>query len=80
MESTGMKDLIEYIAKAIADHPDAVEVTEMDKQGEAHLELKVSEEDLGRVIGRGGRVANSMRILLRVAAARRGVRTTLDIL
>jgi len=75
-----MKDLIEYIAKAIADHPDAVEVTEMDMKGEAHLKLKVSEEDLGRVIGRGGRVANSMRILLRVAAASRGVRTTLDIL
>jgi predicted RNA-binding protein YlqC (UPF0109 family) len=75
-----MKDLVEYIAKSLADHPEEVAVTEVTSKGEAHLKLKVSDDDLGRVIGRGGRVANSIRVLLRVAAARRGVRTTLDIL
>jgi predicted RNA-binding protein YlqC (UPF0109 family) len=75
-----MKDLIEFIAKSLVDDPTEVRVNEQRMHGSVRLELTVAEEDIGRVIGRGGRVANAMRALLRVAAARKGVRATLDIL
>ena len=75
-----MKDLIEFIAKSLVDDPTEVRVSEQRMHGSVRLELTVAEEDMGRVIGRGGRVANAMRALLRVAAARKGVRATLDIL
>jgi len=75
-----MRELIEYVARALVDSPQDVQVREEDRRGTIHLELKVAEEDLGRVIGRGGRVANAMRALLRVAAAQRGSRAELDIL
>ncbi len=74
-----MKSLIEFIAKSIVDDPTEVWVTEENRGGDVLLELAVAEEDMGRVIGRNGRVANAMRVLLRVAAARSGVRATLDI-
>jgi len=75
-----VKGLIEFIAKSLVDDPTEVHVTEQAARGSARIELTVAEEDMGRVIGRGGRVANAMRALLRVAAARKGVRATLDIL
>jgi hypothetical protein len=75
-----MKPLIEYIAKSLVDDPMQVQVTEHGRGKEVRLELKVGEEDMGRVIGRSGKVANAMRALLRVAAARRGSRASLDIL
>jgi len=75
-----MKTLIEYIAKSLVDDPAQVKVTEQTKARDVRLELSVGEEDMGRVIGRSGKVANAMRVLLRVAAAKRGVRATLDIL
>ena len=74
-----MKSLIEFIAKSIVDDPTEVWVTEENRGRDVLLELTVAEEDMGRVIGRSGRVANAMRVLLRVAAARSGVRATLDI-
>lgn len=74
-----MKSLIEFIAKSIVDDPTEVWVTEENQGSDVLLELSVAEEDMGRVIGRNGRVANAMRVLLRVAAARSGVRATLDI-
>ena len=74
-----MKSLIEFIAKSIVDDPTEVWVTEENRGGDVLLELSVAEEDMGRVIGRNGRVANAMRVLLRVSAARSGVRSTLDI-
>lgn len=74
-----MKSLIEFIAKSIVDDPTEVWVTEENRGRDVQLELTVAEEDMGRVIGRSGRVANAMRVLLRVAAARNGVRATLDI-
>ncbi len=74
-----MKDLIEYIAKALVDRPDAVTVTEVQGGSSVILELHVSQEDMGRVIGRSGRVANAMRTLLRVLAAKQGKRVTLEI-
>ena len=74
-----MKSLIEYIAKSLVDDPTEVWVTESVHGKDVHIELSVAEEDMGRVIGRNGRVANAMRTLLRVAAARGGVRSTLEI-
>jgi len=75
-----MKPLIEYIAKSLVDDPMQVQVIERGRGKEVRFELKVGEEDMGRVIGRSGKVANAMRVLLRVAAARRGSRASLDIL
>ena len=75
-----MKDFIEYIAKSLVDHPDEVEVRESGNGSRVRLELKVNAEDMGRVIGKSGRVANSIRTLLRVAAERNGKQVTLDVL
>jgi uncharacterized protein len=74
-----MKDLIEYIAKSLVDDPSAVSVTEIEGASAVILELRVASEDMGRVIGRGGKVANAMRTLLRVIAAKQGKRATLEI-
>jgi len=74
-----MKELIEFIAKSIVDDPLQVDVQEQMRRGEVKIKLTVAEEDMGRVIGRGGRVANAMRMLLRVPASQKGVRARLDI-
>ena len=74
-----MKELIESIAMQLVDDPSKVIVTEIQDGSSVRVELKVAKEDMGRVIGKGGRVANSIRVLLRVAAAREGKRVTLDI-
>ena len=75
-----MKELIEYIAKSLVDDPASVIVTEVQGATALILELKVAPEDMGRVIGRGGRVANAMRTLLRVVAAKQGKRAALEII
>lgn len=75
-----MQDLIEYIALSLVDDPVQVRVSQAKQGPRVELRLQVSKEDMGRVIGKNGRVANAMRILLRVAAAREGKRATLDIL
>ncbi|MGA2286506.1 MAG: KH domain-containing protein [Dehalococcoidia bacterium] len=69
-----MKELIEYIAKAIVDNPDEVRVREEEEGDTLVYFLEVAEPDMGKVIGKQGRIANAMRALLKVAAARRGVR------
>jgi uncharacterized protein len=74
-----VKELIESIAMQLVDDPSQVVVTEIQDGSSVRIELKVAKEDMGRVIGKGGRVANSIRVLLRVAAARAGKRVTLDI-
>ncbi|NPV40155.1 MAG: KH domain-containing protein [Anaerolineae bacterium] len=74
-----MKELIEYIADQLVEDKSQVSVTEMEENGRIRIELKVAKDDMGRVIGKGGRVANSIRVLLRVAAARENKRATLDI-
>jgi predicted RNA-binding protein YlqC (UPF0109 family) len=74
-----MKELIEYIAKSLVDDPSRVQVTEIQGATSVILELRVAPEDMGRVIGRNGRVANAMRTLLRVIAAKQGKRVTLEI-
>lgn len=74
-----MKDLVEYIAKALVDHPDQVTVVEIQGQSAIVLELSVAESDMGRVIGRSGRVVNSIRTLIQAAAAKEGKRVTLEV-
>lgn len=74
-----MKELIEYIAKAIADNPDAVIVTEEEEEDRIVIRLEVAPDDKGKVIGREGRVVQAMRTLLRVAAVKRGTRANLEI-
>ena len=74
-----MKDLTEYIAKSLVDHPDDVSVDEIHHGNRVTLELSVAKDDMGRVIGKGGRVANAIRILLRVSAEREGNQVTLDV-
>ena len=74
-----MKDLIEYIAKSLVDHPDDVQVRQSGGGSRVRIELSVSKDDIGRVIGKGGKVANSIRTLLRVAAEREGKQATLDV-
>ena len=74
-----MQELIEYIAKSLVDDPTQVEVTQLRRGAQVLLSLKVAKEDMGRIIGKGGRVAGAMRTLLRVAAAQEGKRATLDI-
>jgi hypothetical protein len=79
-ELKGMKELIEYIAKSIVNAPDDVVVTEeTDEQG-TMLKLQVADDDKGRVIGKQGRVAQAMRTLIRVKAAKQGTRVNLEIL
>jgi hypothetical protein len=74
-----MKELIEYIAKSIASKPEEVQVTEESEEGRVVVRLTVADEDKGKVIGRQGRVAEAMRVLLRVAAVKAGTRAGLEI-
>ncbi|MCE9645200.1 MAG: KH domain-containing protein [Chloroflexi bacterium] len=75
-----MKELIEFIAKSLVDHPEQVEVRESGGGSRVRVELSVTKEDMGRVIGKSGKVANAIRALLRVAAEREGKQATLDVM
>lgn len=74
-----MKELIEFMARAIVDYPDEVEVTEEQTEDQLVFHLKVAESDMGKVIGKQGRIANAMRTLLKVAAIRRETKAILEI-
>lgn len=74
-----MKELIEYIARSLVDHPEEVQVRELGSGSRIRIELSVAKDDMGRIIGKGGKVANSIRTLLRVAAEREGKQVTLDV-
>ncbi len=74
-----MKELIEFMARAIVDYPDEVEVTEENMEDQIVFHLKVAESDMGKVIGKQGRIANAMRTLLKVAAIRRETKAILEI-
>ena len=74
------KDLVEYIALSLVDDPSSVQVTQERSGGRVRLELHVAKEDMGRIIGKNGRVANSIRTLLRVTSARDGRQVTLDVM
>ena len=75
-----MKELIEFIAKSIVNSPDDVVVTEEDNEQGITLKLQVADDDKGRVIGKQGRIAEAMRTLVRVKAAKTGTRAILEIL
>ncbi len=75
-----MKDLINYIAQALVDHPEEVSVTEVEGNQTSVLELKVAKEDLGKVIGKQGRTARAMRTILSAASAKLRKRTVLEII
>jgi predicted RNA-binding protein YlqC (UPF0109 family) len=77
---SAMKELVEYMAKAVVDDPTQVAVREIEGATSTIFELSVAPDDMGRVIGKGGRVANAMRTLLRVAAVKEGKRVTLEII
>jgi len=74
-----VKDLVEYIARSLVDDPGEVVVSQYGGGANSNLKLQVAKQDMGRVIGRHGRVANAIRILLKVAAARENKRANLDI-
>lgn len=74
-----LQAIVETIAKALADDPDAVRVGQSERRGMTVIELQVASGDLGRVIGRQGRTAAAVRTLLAAASEAQGVRTTLDI-
>jgi predicted RNA-binding protein YlqC (UPF0109 family) len=75
-----MKDLIKYIAQALVDYPEQVEVTEVVGNQTSVLELKVAKEDLGKIIGKQGRTARAMRTILSAASAKVKKRTVLEII
>ena len=76
-----MRELLEFLARSLVADPEAVQVTEVEEiEGEVVLELEVADDDLGRVIGRGGRVANALRAVMKAAATREDKRVVVDIL
>ena len=75
-----MQDLLEFLTRALVEHPDQVVVEELEEDGDLVYEITVAEEDLGRVIGRRGRVANAIRSVAKAAAVRIERRVIVDIL
>ena len=75
-----MKELIEHIAKALVDNPEEVRVTELEGQQTSVIELRVAKEDLGKVIGKQGRTARAMRIILGAASTKMKKRSVPEIL
>ncbi len=68
-----MKELLEYMVKELVDTPDTVEITEEEEDDKTVIfKLKVAEDDLGKVIGKKGRTANALRVIMRAASAKRG--------
>ena len=75
-----MKELLMYIARNLVDHPDEVTVTEREEDGETTLELRVADGDMGKVIGRQGRIAKAIRSVVKASGARTDKKTVVDIL
>ena len=78
-DSDRMQELVEYVARSLVDEPDQVHVSRLASVHSTIYELRVAPDDMGRVIGKRGRVANALRTLLRVAATREGKRAILEI-
>ena len=74
-----MKDVLEYVARAIVDEPDAVEVTEVEGERSVILQLRVAPDDMGKVIGKRGRTVRAIRSVLRAAGSREGVTPLVEI-
>jgi predicted RNA-binding protein YlqC (UPF0109 family) len=75
-----MRDLIEYVAQSLVTQPEQVRVTELEENGILVYQLQVAQEDVGKVIGRQGRIANALRSMIKVASIRQGRRAMLEIL
>jgi predicted RNA-binding protein YlqC (UPF0109 family) len=75
-----MRELVEFLVRALVEDPDAVRVEEVEENGDVVLEVTVAEDDIGRVIGRGGRIANAIRTIAKAAATRAEVRVIVEIL
>jgi predicted RNA-binding protein YlqC (UPF0109 family) len=72
-------EIVEYLARRLVDEPDAVRVQEVERDGDTIIELYVAKDDVGKVIGRQGRIARALRTIVRASAARRTGRTLLEI-
>ncbi len=75
-----MQELVELLAKALVDNPDAVQVTEIEGEKSIIVELRVASEDMGKVIGKQGRIARAIRTVTKAAAAKEGKRVAVEIL
>lgn len=75
-----MKELVKFIAESLVDNPEQVEVNEIEGERSIILELKVAPDDMGKVIGKQGKIANSIRTLTKAAAAKEGKRVVVEIL
>ena len=74
-----MKELLEFVAKEIVEHPDAVAVTAIERERSVQLKLRVDPEDMGKVIGKGGRTARALRTVMKAAGTRAGISTMVEI-
>lgn len=74
-----MQELLKFLASALVDHPEAVEVKEVQGERSVILELRVASEDMGKVIGKQGRIANALRTLVKAAGARDGKKAVVEI-
>ena len=79
MTTENMSEMVEYIAKALSDNPDDVKVSTEENDNQIIISLELNEDDKGKVFGKGGRVAESIRSLLRVAAVKSNTRAILEI-
>lgn len=75
-----MKDLLEYLAKALVDNPDGVEVTTVEGERSVILQLRVDPDDVGKVIGKKGRIAQAMRTLVKASATKEGRNAIVEII
>ncbi|MBP8818988.1 MAG: KH domain-containing protein [Syntrophomonadaceae bacterium] len=75
-----MKDLVEFIARSLVDNPDAVNVTEIEGERSIILELRVAPDDMGKVIGKQGKIAKAIRTITKATAAKEGKRVVIEIL
>lgn len=74
-----VKELVEVLAMALVDHPDQVQVAQTDSERAVHLQLTVAPEDMGKVIGKQGKIANAIRTIVKAAAVKDGRRVHVDI-
>lgn len=74
------RDLVDYMVRSLVDHPDQVEITEVEGEKSTILELKVTKEDIGKVIGKHGRIARAIRTIINASATKSGKRVVLEIL
>ncbi|NMB24692.1 MAG: KH domain-containing protein [Firmicutes bacterium] len=75
-----MKDLVEYMAKALVDHPEAVQVSQVEGERSLILELRVAADDMGKVIGKQGRIAKALRTVVKAAATKEGKMVHVEII